>query len=503
MVDPAGELVESSAEAATWLKRRAARAIILFFGFYFLAIGIALLLITIAVLDISAEHPAWRLVAFCLIGAGIILWSILPRSQPFMNPGLALDLGAHPRLRALLEDIAGSTGQAMPVDVFLIPDMNAWVSERDVKIGRGGVRIMGLGLPMLQLLSVSEMKAVLLHEFGHYYSGDTRVGPWIYRTRAAMGRTLQNLSNHSGLLQRPFLAYGKLFLEVTHAISREQERLADALAARSAGSAPLISGFMKVNASAALVDVYWRTEVGPVLSAGFSPALAAGLQQFMDCPEVRNVKEQALKQAMESEEENPFDTHPPLKERIQRASLLPAGGPGDPSLAITLLDGWPSLEQGLIAFLMAERAAGLVPIRWDEVAERVMIPNWNQVLSSHQEALAGITMGTLPEAIELGVLARRLKIPEDPEQQKAILWLLAAALGFALHRAGWSAHAPLAEEARMIRGGEEVVPLRIMGQLLSKEITPLEWQRNCARWGISGLALSGDPPAAAEESVSA
>ena len=29
---------------------------------------------------------------------------------------------------------------------------------------------------------------MLAHEFGHFYGGDTKLGPWIYKTRAAIGQ---------------------------------------------------------------------------------------------------------------------------------------------------------------------------------------------------------------------------------------------------------------------------------------------------------------------------
>lgn len=83
----------------------------------------------------------------------------------------------------------------MPGEVYLVGDMNAWVAERGGLMGFGGRRVMGIGLPLLQLLSVSQFAGVLAHEFGHYYGGDTKLGPWIYKTRAAIGRTLAGLGD--------------------------------------------------------------------------------------------------------------------------------------------------------------------------------------------------------------------------------------------------------------------------------------------------------------------
>jgi Zn-dependent protease with chaperone function len=87
----------------------------------------------------------------------------------------------------------------------------------------------------MQVLTIAEMRAVLAHEFGHYYGGDTRLAPWIYKTREAILRTVGHLSRRGSILQFPFVFYARLFMRVTQAISRAQEYAADALAARTVG----------------------------------------------------------------------------------------------------------------------------------------------------------------------------------------------------------------------------------------------------------------------------
>ena len=91
----------------------------------------------------------------------------------------------------------------MPTEVYLVADVNAFVTTRGGFMGFGSRRVMGLGLPLLQTLGVRELRAVLAHEFGHYHGGDTKLGPWIYKTRAAIGRTLQGLAGYSAMLQKP------------------------------------------------------------------------------------------------------------------------------------------------------------------------------------------------------------------------------------------------------------------------------------------------------------
>ena len=36
---------------------------------------------------------------------------------------------------------------------------------------------------------------MLAHEFAHYYGGDTKMGPWLYKTQSAMIRVFRNIGS--------------------------------------------------------------------------------------------------------------------------------------------------------------------------------------------------------------------------------------------------------------------------------------------------------------------
>jgi Zn-dependent protease with chaperone function len=91
----------------------------------------------------------------------------------------------------------------MPAEVYLVPDVNAWVMQRGGLMDFGSRRVMGLGLPLMRILTCSQLRAMLAHEFGHYHGGDTKIGPWIYKTRGAIVRTVNSLGSGSWL-QKPF-----------------------------------------------------------------------------------------------------------------------------------------------------------------------------------------------------------------------------------------------------------------------------------------------------------
>jgi Zn-dependent protease with chaperone function len=172
---------KSTGSVSSSLAFRAVLALLLMVGFYVLALAVAGLLIFLIFIQIASRIFNAYLSVFCLFGAWIIMWSIFPRIDRFIPPGPRLEAKNHPRLFAELESIAGAVGQPMPAEVYLIPEVNAWVGQRGGFMGIGSRRIMGLGLPLLETLNVSQLEAVLVHEFGHYYRGDTRLGPWVYK----------------------------------------------------------------------------------------------------------------------------------------------------------------------------------------------------------------------------------------------------------------------------------------------------------------------------------
>ena len=274
-------------------------AAVLIVGFYTLTLALATACVYFPYLFLTAQSGGslqFILLFVCgLVMAGTMLWSLVPRREKFTPPGPRLEAARHPRLFAEIGRLAGSLNEPPPQQVYLIPDVNAFVGEPP---GAGG-RIMGLGLPLLQILTVSRFRAVLAHEFGHYYSGDTRLGPWVYKARTAMVRTLLGLGRPNPALRvvtrflmarmahyvvtHILVAYWKLFLRITQRVSRRQELRADELACALAGSRALIEGLQDIHRDAAALAPYLgelgrclpRATVRPlpkVLHASYPPA---------------------------------------------------------------------------------------------------------------------------------------------------------------------------------------------------------------------------------------
>ncbi len=84
------------------LAGRAVLALILLVGFYVLAFAVAATLLLIPYAEVryaNRIHP--KLALLCVAGAGIILWSIVPRRDRFEPPGPRLEPADHPPERSL------------------------------------------------------------------------------------------------------------------------------------------------------------------------------------------------------------------------------------------------------------------------------------------------------------------------------------------------------------------------------------------------------------------
>lgn len=482
------------------LAARAVLALVLLVGFYALALAIAGGLLYLVYLMVAVAHRVnARLLIAALVGVGAILWGILPRPDRFEPPGPRLLPERHSRLFALLREVAAACRQSMPVEVYLVGDVNAFVTQRGGIMGVGSRRVMGLGLPLLRVLPVGQLRAVIAHEFGHYYGGDVALGPWIHKTRGAIGRTLETLAaTGSRVLHKPFEWYGTLFLRVTMAISRRQETEADQLAARVAGCAQMCAGLKNVERASIAYAAYLREDVGPVLGAGYRPPLADGFARYFSTPALASKLDAAVREAMTSEATNPYDSHPVLNERIstlEHASAIPEVSPrsGDEASALELLEGVPALEAELVGFLMDRgKAAALQPVGWEDVGERVYPALWKARANEHAKHLVGLTAATMP--VDRGALlrwARPVLGARAPDEAAAAFaaFLLACALAAKLVESGWRAVSLPGEDAVLKREGKTFEPFLFV-RVATGEVPPEAWRDACRAAGVEEVALA-------------
>jgi Zn-dependent protease with chaperone function len=431
-----------------------------------------------------------KLLLITLGGGLIVLYGMLPRRDVFVPPGPRVLAEDEPELFAAIEEVARAAEQAPPAEVFLVTDVNAFVAQRGGILGFGGVRVMGVGMPLLQAVTVQEFKAVLAHEYGHYHAGDIRLGPWIYKTQASIGRMLRQV--HGTVLHGIFLYYGKVFMRLTHAIARRQEFIADEMAARFAGAGAAISSLRKVHGAATAFPSFWQGELAPVLGAGFLPPIGQGFGSFLMSIRIAPVMEAVVRDAEERGETNPLDTHPSLRERVLALSALPQGDAGDTRSAASLLRHAQRWERSVLGKTVNDDwARGLQPLQWDKVADQVYLPLFRQRIAQFSDLLRPFTCGSVPT--DLGVLAglgarlttSRETRPSEAERASRMLQLFSQAIVVALVDRGWTPSTVPGDEVLLSSGGRDVRPHLELSAVASGVALA---QDRIARWDVLGVA---------------
>ena len=455
------------------------------------------------------------------IAAGLtILWSIVPRRNKVEINGVLIDLSKEPRLAKQIESIAQAMNEPMPSEVYLVGDANAFVIETSGFLGFRRRRIIGLGLPLLQMLTIAQFRAVLAHEFGHYYAGDTRMGPWVYNTRITIARVYENLGRKSAVISFltrwavvsiPYMAlmgamrlYWNLFMRITQWISRRQEFRSDELACHVAGSQALMEGLQGIRRCQAALNTYWTSVVLPVAAGGFQPQLADGFMRFMNTPHVAKAAAEFL--AKQSVKASPMDTHPPLCMRVERARNYNLSAPNHPDQSvasdlpmISLIDDLTTLEGGLLRRFVPDLAnKALKQVSWDSAGRELQVPRWRKQLQGYAEALSTTTLQELPILVRdpqklLDKAANpSATILSQAQRDKETLQVLYCALALCLLDNGWTLFCPPGI-VYLESPDTKLDPGEVINDMKTGKLSLLDWCSQCSQNGMNDWPLARIP----------
>jgi len=289
-------------------------------------------------------HVPVKLVLLLVVGVFVTLAamvkSLFVRGEDG-DPGLRLDLQGEPRLRGLLDEVAGHIG-TRPVDnVYLTPGTELAVMERGGmlrQLGGHTERCLILGVGVLDGLELGPFKAILAHEYGHFSNQDTAGGGFALAVR----RSLFTMAHHlavggAATWYNPawwFVnGFHRVFLRISQGASRLQEVLADRWAAFTYGAAAFERGLRHVIER----SVYFDAHADVVLGAAVQTKIpVANLYQV----EPAKLPDQAdLTHKIESAlnaEPSPYDSHPSPADRFRWVRAIGGGG-----VATSAEDGQP------------------------------------------------------------------------------------------------------------------------------------------------------------------
>jgi Zn-dependent protease with chaperone function len=305
---------------------RAVVAAVMLAGFYFLALvmfvgtvalGVWLASVTNAAIAVKLVGP---LLVASVGAVAVALWRTL-RAKPEEPHGLPLRPDQAPYLWQLVHELAGVVQTRMPDEIRVVPEVNAAVVEHSRLLGLiGGRRLLYVGLPLLQVFTLDQLRSVIAHELGHYSGQHTRFAAMAYRGRMAIGGTIGRLGPYN-VVGWVFKAYARLYLLVDSAVVRRQELAADQASVLVAGRAAAAGALRELPVLDAAWDFYLATYVESGWELGYAPDdLFGGFRALVDA---RKAELDELRLKPPSGEASIWDSHPPIPDRISAISRTP------------------------------------------------------------------------------------------------------------------------------------------------------------------------------------
>lgn len=295
------------------------------------------LLVAGVVLAVFYQGVAGTLAAAALALAGLFTAAFLVACLwvKFEPPaGIVLEEKAHPELYQVIRETGRRLGDLRFHKVVLDPELNAAVVQNP-RLGMFGWyrSYLVIGLPLMEILTIDEFRAVLAHEFAHIGGPDGRLRAWLHRTRASWEKIAGRLSASSFC---PPLAkfvhwFWPRFNSRAFLLSRFNELEADRISAEAVSPEILASGLRRLAIQGQRLDLeLWQ----PLEAAipGIAPLPGdvmeklSALARSEPCAALcEHWASQALALGTE-----PGDTHPGLAERLSRLDL--SGGAELPHL---------------------------------------------------------------------------------------------------------------------------------------------------------------------------
>jgi hypothetical protein len=299
------------------------------------------------------------------------------------------------------------------------------------------------------------------------------------------------------LLEKLFNWYGRVFMRMTTQVSREQEFVADATAARVAGAAAAISALKRTEVIAPAFSTYMDQEVMPVLRAGYLPPVAEGFEHFMSDPDISKAfHTHAAKSA--AGEAGEFDTHPPTAERIA-ALMRIKQRPRDEAQEKT---GQMLKEPDRHVRALLEHSFGkdtvvkLKVVGWNDVGTKVYGQQWQDTSRDFAKWLGTLTADQIPAEkkwfLTKGAELCAKDAADAPAEHKIgfAVFVLRCAVGTALLRDGWTIETAPGRPIHVVKGETRVDLLATLSKLADGSLAADEWKTTCASMGISGVPLA-------------
>ncbi|MFC5046675.1 M48 family metallopeptidase [Aquimarina hainanensis] len=196
---------------------------------------------------------------------------------------IKLDQKNHPNLWNFIHQICNETGAPNPKSIYADPDVNAYVSYNNMWLSLifPVKKDLTIGLGLISCLNLSEFKAVMSHEFGHFAQRSMKIGSYIISANTIIHDMIFSRDKWDEALEqwrasdirvsiaawiitpviwliRQVLNLFYQFLNIMYSLlSREMEFNADKVAIHTSGSEAIIASLFKLNDGFTL----WNTTI--------------------------------------------------------------------------------------------------------------------------------------------------------------------------------------------------------------------------------------------------
>jgi Zn-dependent protease with chaperone function len=445
---------------------RALRALLLLAGFYLLGVLLLALLAGtdyLLLLHAPTSLAGKLVIVSVLLAIPLVRGLFMLRTPPGDDmAGLPVTETDEPELWRTVRELADEVGTTAPSRIVLTADVNAAVSEDARLLGLlPGPRHLYLGVPLLQGLSQAQLRAILAHELGHYSNSDTRLSALNMRGRAQVLRTIRHFEQSAdrtaareqakqekknakaeakgkktkeidtggaGITYRAmaqlYIGYAKLYFRSLLSVSRRQEYAADAAAARIAGRDATASALREILVLDGAFDFYMNCYATLGTGQELLPPRGEMFGGYGRMLSARRLELIEMRGTLPTEPTSPYDSHPPMADRVRRIEELPDDGRADEArgAALDLLtDPQRTLTELEDAVLTEEVRRFRRTADWQELLDLVMAESFRAGNTPLHRAYAEYTgeQPTLPAVLDLiedgrlWQLAKRLPLSDE------------------------------------------------------------------------------------------
>ncbi len=254
-------------------------AILLFFTLYVaLVVALGFLVKYAVIYDMGSVNKLTILLKIGAIGASAMLFIFtlkfifkLKNHKP--DNRIKLNKKDHEKLWLFVNRICAETGAPKPKNIYVDPDVNAYVSYSNIWLSLFFPikKELTIGLGLVDSLNLSEFKAVVTHEFGHFAQRSMKIGSYINSANTIIHDMIFDRDKWDDILDqwrasdirlsaaawvitpiiwviRQILTLFYQFLNIMYSsLSREMEFNADKVAVSTSGSQAIVSALWKLD----------------------------------------------------------------------------------------------------------------------------------------------------------------------------------------------------------------------------------------------------------------